>query len=159
MKIGERTSISTPTKRITIEREDGGSVSITVRALPVDAQGTLSVMFAEAPKPHEMIYGQNGLPLRDPKTNKVLTQEVETDQWRARDHETTNARMGYIVYHGIDDPDVNFTSNGNNREHYLAVFQELVDFGFTLGDILKITSEIMELMNLDKDIEEATEGF
>lgn len=160
MKIGKREKFNTPRKVVTLVRttsEEGmETLSIRVRALPMGADQKMFELFPEPTKIEDWAKDIKGIILRDPETKKPLTTMVETPAWREANRKMTNGRLGYVLYHGIDDPDVDFDMEGKDRsksEFYEEVFTKLVEFGFTMGDLSKLMGEIMGLMNLSEDVE------
>jgi hypothetical protein len=162
MKIRGKQKFSTPRKVVTLTRatsEDGKegieTIQIRVRALPMGVDQKMFELFPEPVKPQDWAKGPGGIILRDPETKKPMIADLETPEWRDLNRKTTHGRMAYILFHGIDDPSVEFEQDGDNNTaaFYEQLFDKLVDFGFTMGDLTKLMGEITGLMNLSEDVE------
>lgn len=165
MKIRGKTKFDVPRKVVRLMRTtsgDGGvegleELSIRVRALPVGSETKMFDLFPEIPKPQGWAMDAKGVVLRDPETKKPTVTDVETPEWRDSNKRGFQGRMAYILYHGMDDPEVEIPAKPekDTPEFYTAFFQELVEFGFTMGDLGKLMGEITNLMNMSEDIEKA----
>lgn len=166
MKIKGKQKFNTPRKVVTLMRttsegegeEVQETLSIRVRALPVGVDQKMFDLFPEPPKVEDWAKDAKGMILRDPETKKPIVREVETPEWVQANRKVTQLRMAYIIYHGIDDPNVNFEVEGQDRtkpEFYEGIFAKLVEFGFTMGDLGRLMGEITGLMNISEDIETA----
>ena len=165
MKIRGKTKFDVPRKVVRLTRTTSGEggkealeeLTIRVRALPVGTETKMFDLFPEAPKPQQWATNGQGVILRDPETKKPQLADIETPEWRDANRKATHGRMAYILFHGIDDPDVEKPTapEKDTPDFYAAFFQELVEFGFTMGDLSRLMSEITDLMNLSEDIERA----
>lgn len=168
MKIRGKDKFAVPRKVVrlgrTITGEEGTpdagkesleELTIRVRALPVGTETKMFDLFPEPPKPQEWAKDAKGVVLRDPETKKPMVVDVETPEWREASRKATHGRMGYIIFHGIDDPGVEKPAKPerDTPEFYSSFFEELVAFGFTMGDLGLLMTEITNLMNLSEDIE------
>ncbi len=170
MKVRGKQKFNTPRKVVTLTRttsEDGGegkpakeaveSLQIRVRALPMGVDQKMFELFPELPKPQDYAKNARGDIIRDPETKKTSIVDVETPEWREHNRKITHCRMAYIIYHGVDDPMVEFEQDGdpNTPAFYEQLFVKLTEFGFTMGDLSRLMGEITGLMNLSEDVETA----
>lgn len=165
MKIRGKEKFETPRKVVTLKRATSGDdgageemLQIRVRALPVGVDSKMFELFPEAPKPQQWAKNPEGVLIRDPDTKKTMIVDVETPEWTTANRKMTQLRMAYIIYHGIDDPNVDFEIEGQDKtkpEFYEGIWQKLIAFGFTMGDLGRLMSEITSLMNIADDIEVA----
>jgi len=165
MKIRGKQKFNTPRKVVMLTRttsEEGvegtETVQIRVRALPMGIDQKMFELFPEPVKPQDWAKDAKGIILRDPETKKPMIADVETPEYRDAARLSMHNRMGYILFHGIDDPEVQFDvteGQEKNAAFYSGVFQQLVDFGFTMGDLSRLVAEITSLMNLSEDVETA----
>ena len=162
MKIRGKVKFDVPRKTVrlarTVSGPDGDSyeeITIRVRALPVGADRKMFSLFPEPERPQDYLKNALGVILRDPDTKKAVIGPVDTPEFLAAQQAAFQNRMAYILYHGIDDPEVKFETNGdpNSAGFYLSVYSELIEFGLTMGDLGHLMSEITSLMNVGADIE------
>lgn len=165
MKIRGKTKFEAPRKTVRLARTVSGpsgeekyeEVTIRVRALPVGSERAMFSLFPEPVAPQDYAKDGRGIVLRDPDTKKPILQPMVTPEFLAAQDKAMQGRMGYLLFNGIDDPEVQFSVQGeqNKPDFYYQVFAEVVDFGLTMGDIGHLVSEITGLMNLSQDIEDA----
>lgn len=165
MKIRGKMKFEVPRKVVRLARATSGQdgvegreeLLVRVRALPVGTETKMFDLFPEPPKAQTYAKDARGVILRDPETKKTILTDDETPEWREANRRATHGRMAYIIYHGIDDPEVEKPTlpNPETPEFYSAFFNELVEFGFTMGDLGTLMSEITNLMNLAEDIDTA----
>ena len=164
MKIRGKNKFNTPRKVVTLTRttSEGDkseieTIQIRVRALPMGVDQKMFELFPEPVKPQDYAKNAAGVIIRDPETKKTTIVDVETPEWREANRKTVHNRMAYIIYHGVDDPAVEFELEGDNNkpEFYEQLFVKLTEFGLTMGDMSKLMSEITGLMNLSEDVETA----
>lgn len=165
MKIRGKTKFDVPRKVVRLARTTTGEngvesmeeLAIRVRALPVGNETKMFDLFPEPPKPQGWAMDARGVVLRDPETKKPQVADLETPEWREANRKSFQGRMAFILFHGIDDPEVEKPAapEKDTPEFYTAFFKELVEFGFTMGDLGRLMGEITNLMNLSEDIEKA----
>jgi len=167
MKIRGKAKLNTPRKVVTLvrttsEEVDGKQVEqqeviqIRVRALAMGIDQKMFELFPEPVKPQDYLKNASGVIMRDPETKKTTIVDVETKEWREANSKIIHGRMAYILFHGIDDPSVDFEANGadvTKAEFFYGLFDRFVEFGLTMGDLTKLMGEITGLMNLSEDIE------
>lgn len=164
MKVRGKAKFDVPRKTVRLVRTVSGpegdsfeEMVIRVRALPVGAERKMFELFPEPERPQDYVKDGRGMVLRDPDTKKPVVAGVDTPKYLEDVNSATKWRMAYMLYHGIDDPEVKFETEGdaNTPDFYKKVFEELVSFGFTMGDLGRLMSDISDLMNISNDLESA----
>lgn len=164
MKIRGKTKFDVPRKTVRLARTVSGpsgdqyeELVIRVRALPVGTERKMFELFPEPERPQDYAKDGRGMVLRDPDTKKPIIVPVDTPQYLEASSKATKNRMAYILYHGIDDPEVELPKLPDpvTPAFYEAFFEELVEFGLTMGDLGHLMTEITTLMNVSADIETA----
>ena len=164
MKIRGKDRFDVPRKTVRLARTVSGTdgqerieeITIRVRALPVGTERKMFELFPEPDRPQDYAKDHRGMIMRDPDTKKPIIREMDTPTYLAETAAATKYRMAYMLYNGIDDPEVKFETAGdqNTADFYKGVFEELVTFGLTMGDLGRLMTEITGLMNLGQDIED-----
>lgn len=165
MKVRGKMKFETPRKVVTLKRATSGDegvvgeemLQIRVRALPVGVDSKMFELFPEPPKPQDYAKNAAGIIIRDENKKGVIV-DVETPEWVTANRKMTQLRMAYIIFHGIDDPNVDFEVGDQDKtkpEFYQGIWDKLIEFGFTMGDLGRLMGEITSLMNIADDIEVA----
>lgn len=164
MKIRGKQKFDVPRKTVRLARTVSGpdgevyeELQIRVRALPVGSERKMFELFPEPERPSDYAKDARGMVLRDPETKKPVIVPVDSPAYLEASSKATKNRMAYILYHGIDDPTCELPALPSpvTPAFYEAFFEELVEFGFTMGDLGTLMTAITELMNVSADLENA----
>lgn len=148
----------------TVEIRDG--MELTITALPLGFESRASVVFPTPKPPQKYAEGPGGKILRDPNTKKpVLVDDTEDKAWQEANRIAQRRQMMFVIWKALEGEDIewNFTKNHSdptNPEFVDAMFDELRDTGFTMGDLAKLMEATVEASALKaEEVDEATEGF
>lgn len=155
---------------ITITRGDT-VFELNIVALRLGSESRVTELFPDPRVPSDYVYDGAGNVLRDPKTKKPIRELNPQDAHYVKTSNEVNRRqMCWFIWHGIDDEiDWTFTEKfpgeysdswekDQRNAFFDAMFKELADAGFTIGDLKRIMEAITVVSGVGS-AEEAREDF
>lgn len=139
---------------------------LTVQAMPMDVIARAEAMFPD-PKP-PIRYRKKpgtGILIKHPLTGAAIEYEDRTDPtYKAADEKASRLQGMVFIEEALRvDPSIQWetTKNGQSDEaYYQALWDEMLAFGFSVGDLKLIQKRIWEVSNLSsKEVEAVAEAF
>ena len=153
-------------KKVVIDRgEDRPPIDVVLTALPL---GTTQKLDKKIPGPVPKTIGPlmtGGKVVREADGSPVMLTDKESPKFKEAD-ELANRRQSTLMLHMAlaGDPSVEFDSVEDKckspQEFADKIFEELSDFGITIGDFGHLVSEVLRVSHLSSDrLDKAREAF
>lgn len=153
------------TVRLSRTEESGlPEIELTVEALPSNYWEELE---REIPDPVPPQVGverdSSGKPMTDEQGRPVPKFDWTDETYRRKQKEAQSLQSVKMVVDGLADGEVAFDAEKDPQDpvaYYRAVQREMQQFGFNLGDVVKLARAVQKVSNISgSDIEEAMDGF
>lgn len=140
-----------------------GQSAITLEVQAYPATFEPDALFPLPKAPIKPIQYRSGRAVRDKNGRLELDYDEDDPAYKRELRRLLPLRTAYLVYHAVKDcGQVNFETAGDDTkpEFFESIFSELVQAGFSVGDLNLIVEGAQRVSNLDKDaVEDAKENF
>jgi len=143
---------------VTLERsEESGlePIKLTIYALPPTYGDEAE---AELPSPKSPYQGfsrnKKGRLDKDDQGKPIKMYDEQDAEYVKESQIVRQLQSVKMVVDALDPSEVEFTSHkdeSNPKEYYASIRQEMTDFGFSVGDMVKLIEAVAEVSNIDEE--------